>query len=1471
MAASPAPFPRLRFAIDRGGTFCDVFCEIETGPGAFTRRVLKLLSEDPDNYPDAPREGIRRVLQEALGRPLPPTEPVPTANITSIRMGTTVATNALLERKGEPTALVVTAGFRDLLHIGTQARPRIFDLAIRAPDTLYQRVIEASERVVPAPGPGSAPETGETVRGDNGEEFVIRKPLDEVALRAELEAARSAGLKSVAVVLLHAYAVPRHEVEVGRLCRELGFEQVSLSHQVMPMVKAVARGNTACADAYLTPHIDRYLRSFASGFADELRGVEVLFMQSDGGMTDGRGFSGHRAILSGPAGGVVGFARTTTRPEEDDVDEDEVEAGSAEPLSEEALLALPPHPVVGLDMGGTSTDVSRFDGVAMEHVYETTTAGVTVQAPQLDIHTVAAGGGSRLFVRAGMLSVGPESAGAHPGPVCYRKGGHLAVTDANAVLGRLLPEFFPSIFGPREDQPLDVDGARRAMQRLADTLPPAPAAAASAATSAAAANAAAAGAADADATVAADAAASSGPKPGSATSTRSAEDVALGFIRVANEAMCRPIRALTQMRGFDASKHTLACFGGAAGQHACAIARTLGMRRVFMQRFSGILSAVGIGLANIVEEAQEPFSAKLALPNTTSAAAEPGADGASAELSACDDVAAAVAERARSLAAAAGSKLTSRGYAASGIKVTVFANVRYEGTDTALMVPCGDGAGWLLSDAVDGPLGALSAAVSAAPATFVAQYFREYGFTLSGRALLVEDVRVRVVSASGAGHRDIMERTSEPLPAPLVVASVVFAQGRLATPVFKLASLRRGQRVDGPALLVDETATVLVEPGFRARLSAHGDVVMKDLWAEPSAARILPPAGAVSAPPAAPAAPPAPAAPAAPAAAPASGFTCDPVQLSLFGHRFMGIAEQMGRTLQRTSISVNIKERLDFSCALFAPDGGLVANAPHLPVHLGAMSEAVRCQLRHWGDDIRDGDVLMSNHPQLAGGSHLPDITVITPVFAEPGASGSAAVCFFVASRGHHADIGGIAPGSMPPMSKRLAEEGAAIVAFKLVRDGRFREEEVSELLLAPGKSGVPGCSGSRNLPDSLSDLRAQVAANQRGISLVRELIAEYSLPRVHAYMRFIRETAAEAVRGLLMRFADRRGWRSSAGLALSDGSAGEVGHRKMAVEASDRMDDGTPIKLRITVDEATRSAEFNFAGTGPEVYGNTNAPPAVSHSAVIYVLRALIDDDVPLNQGCLEPVTIAIPPGSLLHPSVGAAVVGGNVLTSQRVVDVVLKAFGETAASQGCMNNLTFGDATLGYYETICGGAGAGRGFDGRSGTQVHMTNTRATDVEVLERRYPVVLRRFSLRDGSGGAGRWRGGCGAVRWLEFRRPLTVSILSERRTLAPFGLEGGGPGQRGINLLHRTDGRIVSLGGKSTVQVEAGESLEIRTPGGGGFGAPDAAEADEDGTVFGPVPVPAPGGLAASQQAEHVPRREGGGSLGKFASDQLSA
>ncbi|KZC09871.1 5-oxoprolinase [Dufourea novaeangliae] len=1114
----------FEFAIDRGGTFTDVYARC---PGGKVR-VMKLLSVDPANYEDAPREGIRRILEQETGRKID--GEIDTSLISWIRMGTTVATNALLERKGARMALLINEGFKDLLFIGNQARPNIFDLQVTTPEVLYKRVIEVKCRVVPAL-PGRCcldSKKWRTVKGSTGEDLFVTQELDEERLKKDLEDLRRSGIESLAVVLAHSYMFAEHEIRVGELAREAGFPQVSLSHEVMPMTRIVPRGFTACADAYLTPHIKQYLEGFASGFKDKLKGVNVLFMQSDGGLTPMNSFNGSRAILSGPAGGVVGYAMTT--------------------YGKETNL-----PVIGFDMGGTSTDVSRYGG-SYEHVYESTTAGVTIQAAQLDVNTVAAGGGSMLFFRSGLFEVGPQSAGAHPGPACYKKNGPLAVTDANLALGRLLPEYFPKIFGPSENEPLDKSRTMEAFRALTDEINEFLA------------------------------------KEGQKSKTdMTIEEVAMGFVRVANETMCRPIRALTQAKGYDTSRHVLACFGGAGGQHACAIARSLGMGTVFVHKYAGILSAYGMALADVVEEAQEP-------------SAEAYEKESFARLD----------ERLDALERRVRARLLRQGFAESHIITQPFLHLRYQGTDCALMCtpnPKGDG--------------------------------------------------------------------------------------------------NEGTR--------------------------HGDF------------------------------------------------------LTTF----------LERILQRTSISTNIKERLDFSCAVFGPDGGLVSNAPHIPVHLGAMQETVQYQMRAFGGEFTRGDVILANHPS-AGGSHLPDLTVITPVFYKDVAK----PVFFVASRGHHADIGGITPGSMPPHSTTLLQEGATFKSFLLVHNGVFREKELTEELMAPGK--IPGSSGTRNLSDNLSDLKAQIAANHKGSLLVNELIDIYGLEVVQAYMGHIQHNAEVAVREML----------KSVGRKLFEETGSTV------ATAVDHMDDGSPIRFTLNVDIERGEAVCDFTGTGYEVWGNCNAPRAITLSALIYCLRCIVGRDVPLNQGCLKPVKIIIPKGSLLDPSEEAAVVGGNVLTSQRVVDVILQAFGACAASQGCMNNVTLGTEEWGYYETVAGGSGAGPTWNGRGGVHTHMTNTRITDPEILELRYPVILNKFSLRPGTGGAGSRPGGDGVIREMTFRTPMMLSVLTERRVHSPPGLAGGLSGERGRNTLQTADGRRINLGPKTAVPVRPGDTFILESPGGGGYGSP---------------------------------------------------
>lgn len=1260
---------KLKFCIDRGGTFTDVYADI---PGKPEGRVMKLLSVDPSNYDDAPVEGIRRILEEFTGKKIPRSSKLPTDKIEWVRMGTTVATNALLERKGERIALCVTRGFRDLLQIGNQARPHIFDLTVSKPSNLYEEVVEVDERVelVLDKERIELDSSPSLVQGISGELVKVVKPLNEDALKPLLNALLQKGISCLAVVLLHSYTYPEHEILLEKLARSLGFRHVSISSALTPMVRAVPRGFTASVDAYLTPVIKEYLSGFMSKFDEGLGKLNVLFMQSDGGLAPEHRFSGHKAILSGPAGGVVGYSQTLFRIETDKA-------------------------LIGFDMGGTSTDVSRYAG-CYEQVIETQVAGAIIQAPQLDVNTVAAGGGSKLKFQFGSFRVGPDSVGAHPGPVCYRKGGQLAVTDANLILGYVIPDFFPSIFGPSEDQPLDIDATREEFEKLARQIN------------------------------------SYRKSQDSSAKDMTVEEIAQGFVNVANETMCRPIRQLTEMKGHETSNHALACFGGAGPQHACAIARSLGMKEVLIHRLCGILSAYGMGLADVVEEAQEPYSAVYGPDSVIEAS-----------------------RRETILLKQVKSKLQEQGFGEASITTETYLNLRYEGTDTAIMVkrPIND----------DGTGGDYAA-------EFVKLFQREYGFKLQNRSIVICDVRVR-----GVGVTNILKpRALDSAHVTPKIEShykVYFGSGWNDTPLYKLENLAYGHVIPGRAIIMNGNSTVIVEPNCKAIITKYGNIKI-EIESTPNTAKV-------------------------------DEKVADVVQLSIFNNRFMGIAEQMGRTLQRTSISTNIKERLDFSCALFGPDGGLVANAPHVPVHLGAMSSTVRWQLKYWGDNLNEGDVLVANHPS-AGGSHLPDITVITPVFNK------GRLIFFVASRGHHAEIGGITPGSMPPFSKFIWEEGAAIKTFKLVEKGIFQEEGITKLLCYPcSEESTHKIPGTRRLQDNLSDLHAQVAANQRGITLINELIEQYGLETVQAYMNHVQANAEEAVREML---------KSVAARVTSESKRSGEGDL-VTIEEEDYMDDGSSIHLKLTIDSRKGEAFFDFSGTSPEVYGNWNAPEAVTAAAVIFCVRCLVNVDIPLNQGCLAPVKIYIPPGSFLSPSDKAAVVGGNVLTSQRVTDVILIAFQACACSQGCMNNLTFGDNTFGYYETIGGGSGAGPTWDGTSAVQCHMTNTRMTDPEIFEQRYPVILHKFGIRENSGGAGQHKGGDGIIREIEFKRPVTVSILSERRVHAPRGLMGGKDGARGANFLITKDKRKVYVGGKNTIEVQAGEILQILTPGGGGWGS----------------------------------------------------
>ena len=1196
----------FRFSIDRGGTFTDIYAEVPGEPGF---KVLKLLSENPKRYLDAPIEGMRQIIQEVTGKPIS-SENLPSELIEWVRMGTTLATNAFIERKGTRTALVITKGFRDLLQIGKQNRPKIFKLKIEKPCPIYEAVLEIDERVRILPA---------------NEVEVLREP-DVVDTKEQLSKIRQCGVESLAIVFMHAYVFPDHEKIVKALAQECGFKNISLSSEVLSQIKFVDRGQTTCLDAYLNLPIQNYLKNFNQIFSKK----PLFVMQSDGGMVKPDSVFGCRVLLSGPAGGVVGYAQSVYE-----------NCGN--------------RPIIGFDMGGTSTDVSRFGG-EYEWSYENEIAGVPVQVPQLNIVTVAAGGGSRLFFENGMFQVGPESSGSYPGPVCYRNGGPLSLTDANLVLGRL-PNF-PKVFGEKGDQALDKEKALKSFKELSEDI---------------------------------------SKETGQ---IKTMEKTALGFIEVANGNMIRPIHEISTARGFDIRDHVLACFGGAGGQHACAIAKSLGIKRVFVHRFSGILSAYGMGLANTTVEKQETvfFEISEDIPNELICKIEELAESVREEMDSKNEM---------------------------EVDVQKFLNIRLEGSDTTLMVR--------------------QIPEKNIVEEFKRNYQREFGFNPRDRKIQVQDIRVR---GEGKLPKPVKTKISKKYKQvqPVSIHQCYFEDSWLDTPVYKGEFLGAGNMLLGPAIILQETSTILIEPDCKAKVNNYGDIEIEVGQLKEKSKSV----------------------------------NLDPVQLALFGSRFMSIAEQMGRVLQRTAVSINIKERLDFSCAIFDPEGGLVANAPHQPVHLGAMGDAVKKQVELNG--INPGEVWMTNHPEV-GGSHLPDITVITPVLKD------GRPIFFVANRGHHTDVGGITPGSMPSFSKTLKEEGACIKTFKLVQGEEFQEEKIKSILQK---------AGARSLSDNISDLKAQLAANQKGIVLLNELIESHSLRVVQAYMQHLQDNASNSVRALL---------RSLCG-----------DKDKIQFWAKDFLDNGSAIHLNLTVKKKTGECLFDFSKTSKQLSGNLNVPKAVTRSAILYCLRCLIDSDIPLNQGCLNPIKILIEEGSLLSPTQDAAVVAGNVLTSQRIVDVIFKALGSCAASQGCMNNFTFGNEMFAYYETIGGGAGAGPDWHGQSGVHSHMTNTRITDPEVFEKRYPVLLREFSIRKNSGGKGKFTGGDGLIREIEFLEPLTVTILSERRVFAPYGLNGGEPGARGKNLKITKDGTESDLGGKNTFQAEPGDRIRILTPGAGGVG-----------------------------------------------------
>jgi 5-oxoprolinase (ATP-hydrolysing) len=1213
---------RWEFWIDRGGTFTDVVAQRPDG----TLAVRKLLSDNPRAYPDAVLAGIR----ELLG--VPPGEPIPGEQIGSVRLGTTVATNALLERRGEPTVLVITRGFRDALRIGYQNRPRIFDRRIVLPELLYDRVIEVTERV-----------------SAHGEVII---PLDEDAAAADLAAAYADGFRAAAVVCLHGYRYPAHEARIGELARAAGFTQVSESAATSPLMKLVSRGDTTVVDAYLSPILARYVDQVAG----ELPGVRVLFMQSNGGLADARRFRGKDSILSGPAGGIVGMARSSAA------------AGFGR--------------VIGFDMGGTSTDVSHFAG-EFERQYETEVAGVRMRAPMLAIHTVAAGGGSVLHFDGSRYRVGPDSAGASPGPACYRHGGPLTVTDANVMLGRIQPGYFPRVFGPGGDQPLDTGVTAQRFAELAGEI------------------------------------SAAGGQP------RSGAEVAAGFLEIAVANMANAIKKISVQRGYDITRYVLATFGGAGGQHACAVADQLGMTTVLIHPLAGVLSAYGMGLADVTAMRESAVEAELS-PGTLAAAAD----------------------LATQLESAARAELAADGVQLDHLRSARRAHLRYAGTDTALAVP----------------LAGQRELVRA----FEAAYRQQFSFLMPDKPVLLEAVSVELTAAPAADPAVSLAGPASAGPASAAPGSAgpAGADGELGAarvPMFTggqwaevdlvpRSGLRPGAVLTGPSIIAEDFATTVVEPGWQAELTGRGDLLLTR--AGPAPARR------------------------------AAGTGADPVLLEIFNNLFMSVAEQMGVRLRSTAHSVNIKERLDFSCAVFDRAGQLIANAPHMPVHLGSMGESIKMVISRNAGAIRPGDVFILNDP-YHGGTHLPDITVVTPVFGEGPRAGD--ILFFVASRGHHAEIGGITPGSMPAFSTRVEEEGVLIDNWLLVSGGQLREAATAGLL---GSAEYP----SRDPAANLADLRAQVAANEKGVTELRQLVGDFGLDVVTAYMGHVQDNAEEAVRRVLS--------------GLRGGS-----YRY-------ELDNGAVIQVAVRVDQTARTAEIDFTGTSAQLPGNFNAPSSVAMAAVLYVLRTLVDDEIPLNSGCLKPVTVLIPPGCLLAPSYPAAVAAGNVETSQAVTGALYAALGVQAEGSGTMNNVTFGSASHQYYETVSSGSGAGDGFGGTSVVQTHMTNSRLTDPEVLEWRYPVRLESYSIRPGSGGDGRWRGGDGGRRRLRFLAPMTVSTLSSHRRVPPYGMAGGSAGALGRQWVEHPDGRVTEMGGCDTVQVTEGDVFVLETPGGGGYGPP---------------------------------------------------
>jgi len=1273
MTAASNSHTRWQFWIDRGGTFTDIVARRPDGQMV----IHKLLSENPERYPDAPVQGIRDILGISVDAA------IPSEQIAVVKMGTTVATNALLERKGDRTVLVITKGFRDALRIGYQNRPDIFARQIVLPEMLYERVIEVEERYTA-----------------QAEELI---PVNLDAIYPELQAAYKDGIRSCAITLMHGYRYPDHEKQVANIARNIGFTQVSVSHKVSPLMKLVSRGDTTVVDAYLSPILRRYVDQVSSqleggtGTKQEeeepdlsplaplfekplarLRPspLRLMFMQSNGGLADAQVFQGKDSILSGPAGGIVGAVQTS--------------------------LMAGFNKIISFDMGGTSTDVAHYAGgdtyaTEYERSFETEIAGVRLRTPMMAIHTVAAGGGSILQFDGARYRVGPESAGANPGPASYSKGGPLTVTDCNVMVGKLQPEFFPKVFGPNGDLPLDAEVVHRKFAQLVEEI----------------------------------------------GDHRTAEQVASGFLAIAVEKMASAIKKISLQRGYDVSEYTLCCFGGAGGQHACLIADALGMKQVFIHPYAGVLSAYGMGLADVRVLRERAVESKLS-----------------------DSVMVQLGQMLAQLEAEGNEELNPTG--ANGaeqekeIEVLRKVHLRYEGTDSPLVVDFGD--------------------ATEMREQFEQAHQQRYGF-IAAKALIVEAVAVEVVGKNDLPEEAVIAQKEQGKSVPIATVKMYTAEAWHETPVYQRQDLQPGDCISGPAIIIEATGTNIIEPNWQAELSDRHHLILQrrqesEIRTQESTTR-----------------------PTLREAACASTShssrsrlrvyapcpSPDPVILEIFNNLFQAIAEQMGITLQNTSSSVNIKERLDFSCAIFDTQGQLVANAPHIPVHLGSMSESVQALIADKGATLKPGDVYASNNP-YNGGTHLPDITVITPVFDDNQQQNpKSKILFYVASRGHHADIGGITPGSMPPSSCTVEQEGVLIDNFQLVSQGKIREQQLLELLTG-------GSYPARNPAQNIADLNAQIAANERGMQELRKMVEHYGLETVQAYMGHVQDNAEESVRRAIA--------------VLTDGSF------------TYSLDDGSLIQVAIAIDKSTRSARIDFTGTSPQLTSNFNAPAAVCKAAVLYVFRTLVNDEIPLNAGCLKPIEIIIPEGCMLNPRYPAAVVAGNVETSQAITDALYGALGVMAASQGTMNNFTFGNGRYQYYETICGGAGAGADYDGTDAVHTHMTNSRLTDPEVLEWRFPVLLESFIIRPDSGGKGRHRGGNGVIRRVRFREPMTAAILSGHRVVPPFGLHGGESAAVGRNLIERSDGTVEELGGTAVVEMQAGDLFVIETPGGGGYGVP---------------------------------------------------